>query len=94
MSNDKQRNYTPITGNPRRRTRNEKENPTSTNSPTRTSSSETNPKKSRARERKRRVQVTPRDWKKVEAISEELGLPYSKVYNMAFSTLLEKLGRK
>lgn len=27
----------------------------------------------------RRVSVTPNDWKKLEALSEEIGLPYSKV---------------
>ena len=41
-----------------------------------------------------RVSVTPRDWSKLEALSEEFGLPYSKIYNMSFNALLEKLGRK
>jgi sugar-specific transcriptional regulator TrmB len=38
--------------------------------------------------------VTPQEWSTVKALSEELGLPYSKIYNMAFNALLEKLGRK
>lgn len=41
-----------------------------------------------------RVSVTPNDWKKLEALSDELGLPYSKVYNVSFQALLEKLGHK
>jgi hypothetical protein len=41
-----------------------------------------------------RVSVTPRDWGELEALSEEFGLPYSRIYNMSFNALLEKLGRK
>lgn len=41
-----------------------------------------------------RVSVTPNDWRKLEALSDELGLPYSKVYNVSFQALLEKLGHK
>lgn len=45
--------------------------------------------------RKRRVKVTPRDWAELEAVAERLGgLPYAKVYNMAFQALREKLGRE
>ena len=42
----------------------------------------------------RRVSVTPNNWERLEALSEELGLPYSKVYNVSFQALLEKLGHK
>lgn len=43
--------------------------------------------------RTRRVKVTPQDWAELEAIAERLGgLPYAKVYNMAFQALQEKLG--
>lgn len=43
---------------------------------------------------KKRVSVTPNDWKTLEALSDELGLPYSKVYNVSFQALLEKLGHR
>lgn len=42
--------------------------------------------------RKKRVNVTPTDWDQLEAMAEKLGLPYSKVYNMAFSLLQDKFG--
>jgi len=45
--------------------------------------------------RTRRVKVTPRDWAKLAAMAERLGgLPYAKVYNMAFQALREKLRMK
>jgi DNA-binding IclR family transcriptional regulator len=37
--------------------------------------------------------VTPRDPNLLEEVARELGLPKSKVYNMGFRALLEKLGR-
>jgi len=45
-----------------------------------------------SQDRARRVSVTPNDPEKLEEVAEKLGLPKSKVYNMAFSTLLENLG--
>lgn len=44
--------------------------------------------------RSSRISVTPRDPGRLEELAEELGLPKSKVYNMAFQALLEKLGRE
>lgn len=44
------------------------------------------------RDRVKRVSVTPNDPEKLEQVAGKLGLPKSKVYNMAFSTLLENLG--
>lgn len=79
---DAQRGYEPITGNPRRRTRSEEE-PSGERAPSKGGSS-----------RKARVSVTPRDPDRLEAVAEELGLPKSKVYNVAFQALLEKLERK
>jgi len=38
------------------------------------------------------VKVTPQDWAELEAVADQLGgLPYAKVYNMAFQALREKL---
>jgi hypothetical protein len=37
--------------------------------------------------------VTPRDPDLLDQMAGELGLPKSKVYNMAFGALLEKLDR-
>jgi hypothetical protein len=36
--------------------------------------------------------VTPRDPDLLEQVAGELGLPKSKVYNLAFRTLIEKFG--
>jgi DNA-binding IclR family transcriptional regulator len=36
--------------------------------------------------------VTPRAPNLLEEVARELGLPKSKVYNMAFQALLEKIG--
>ena len=77
--------YTPITGNPRRKTkRSSRSDDTGTSSASRSDA---------ARDRTRRVSVTPQDPDALEALAEEFGLPQSKVYNMAFRALLEKLGR-
>jgi hypothetical protein len=43
--------------------------------------------------RKSRVSVTPQDPERLEEVASDLGLPKSKVYNMGFRALLEKLGR-
>lgn len=42
--------------------------------------------------RKKRISVTPRDLWKLEEVADDLGVPKSKVYNMGFKALLEKLG--
>lgn len=43
--------------------------------------------------RTRRVKVTPRDWAELEAMADRLGgLPYAKVYNVAFEALRGKMG--
>lgn len=65
--------YTPITGNPRRKTKQ--------------SSSDGNAGGSSAQRnapgnRKRRVTVTPRDPERVEALADEFGLPQSKIYDL------------
>jgi len=72
--------YTPITGNPARKTQQEDGR-----------SSEGSDGSSQGRAK--RVSVTPRDLGELEAVAAELGLPLSKVYNMAFQALREKLGR-
>lgn len=74
--------YQPITGNPRRKTK-------ATRSDGRRRA-ET--ERSSNRKRKPRVSVTPRDPNLLEEVACELGLPKSKVYNMAFQALLEKIG--
>ncbi|MCS4187847.1 hypothetical protein [Salinibacter ruber] len=44
--------------------------------------------------RKTRISVTPQDPEQLEEVANKLGgLPKSKVYNMGFQALLEKLGR-
>lgn len=75
--------YQPITGNPRRKTKASRSD--------RKRCAET--EQSSNRKRKPRVSVTPRDPNLLEEVARELGLPKSKVYNMGFRALLEKLGR-
>jgi len=41
--------------------------------------------------RTKRVSVTPNDPEKLAEVAERLGLPKSKVYNMGFQHLVEKL---
>jgi hypothetical protein len=92
---DSDRRYEPITGSPNRSTR--AEEASGEPSPTDTSGSrDEDPAGSDGAPsgRSRRVAVTPSDWDKLESLAEEFGLPYSKIYNMSFSALLEKLGRK
>lgn len=69
--------YSTIKGNPRRRTRQSDATDQSDGAS--------------AKRRKRRVQVTPRDWEKLETTAATLGLPYAKVYNLAFRMLVEKI---
>jgi hypothetical protein len=45
-----------------------------------------------SQDRKKRISVTPTDPEKLKEVAEQLGLPKSKVYNMAFQTLLEDFG--
>lgn len=78
-------------GNPRRKTKAEDgprnpdgKDPSSTDTSGKSSSSG----------RSARISVTPQDPGRLEELAEELGLPKSKVYNMAFQALLEKLGRE
>jgi hypothetical protein len=79
--------YPPIVGSPVRSTleRTENERP----------KDETPPKAANtgADGRRQRVTVTPQDWDELEAIATKYGLPRSKVYNVAFGALREKLGR-
>ncbi|MCS3632657.1 hypothetical protein GGP55_003277 [Salinibacter ruber] len=71
-------------GNPRRKTKDNKKKKSSSRSK---SGGGSQPG------RKARVSVTPRDPEQLEEIANELGLPKSKVYNMGFKALLEKLGK-
>jgi hypothetical protein len=80
---DTDKRYEPIRGNPVR----------STKSASSSSGTDEDPDSDTSSRSTRRVSVTPQDWDKVEALAEEFGLPYSKVYNMGFNALLEKLGR-
>lgn len=72
------RSYKPITGNPNRKT---------------ASSGEESRSGGQGDSDRKRVYVTPRDFEQVDELAKELGIPRSKVYNMAFQALLEKLGR-
>jgi hypothetical protein len=82
---DTDKRYEPIRGNPARSTKGGS-SPSDTDESSDADSSSGSP-------RTRRVSVTPRDWDQVEALADDLGLPYSKLYNLAFSALLEKLDR-
>ena len=102
MSNADKR-YEPITGNPNRSTREEDAEETASEkleeeqepgSPKEQETDSSADLTSASGGQKKRVSVTPRDWEKLKALAEEFGLPYSKIYNMSFSALLEKLGRK
>ncbi len=76
--NMNRRPYEPIKGSPRRRT---------PMSPPVESPRKTKPEMPR----KKRVQVTPNDWEALEEVAEHLGLPCSKVYNVAFRAYLNSL---
>lgn len=69
-------------GNPRRKTKGEGGE----------SGGEQSNSDSSSGDRKARISVTPKDPEKLEEVAESLGLPKSKVYNMGFQALLEKLG--
>ena len=71
-------------GSPRRKTKDNKKKKSSSGSKSGGGSQSS---------RKARVSVTPRDPEQLEEIANELGLPKSKVYNMGFKALLEKLGK-
>lgn len=73
------RSYKPITGNPNRKTASSDEERSRTDGG--------------GDSDRKRVYVTPRDFEQVDELAKELGIPRSKVYNMAFQALLEKLGR-
>lgn len=87
--------YKPITGNPRRKTKKStdgEEQSSETSSREESSTEEKNASNgSNSTGRKRRVTVTPQDPEVLEAISESFGLPRSKVYNLAFKALVDKL---
>lgn len=69
-------------GNPRRKTKRGEGEPSGEESQSEGSSGD----------RKTRISVTPKDPETLEKEAEKLGLPKSKVYNMGFQALLEKLG--
>jgi hypothetical protein len=87
--------YKPITGNPRRKTKESTDGGQQSSETSSDEKSSTEEKSasngSTSTGRKRRVAVTPQDPEVLEAISENFGLPRSKVYNLAFKALVDKL---